>query len=85
MAWIGQPPDDFIVDALEHDLADWHAAQAQEPRDIRELRRVADRLAQRRVEVDQLDDAGKYPQACADLEAVEEAVRDVINGPHPAY
>lgn len=83
MAWTGQPPDDVILDALEHDLAQWHAAQAQETRDIRDLRRIADRLAQRRVEADQLDDADKYLQACADLEAVEQAVRDVIMGKNP--
>lgn len=64
-----QPPDGVILDALEHDLTQWHVAQAR--RDIDDLRRISDRLRQRRAEVDQLHDGDRYLSADADLVPVE--------------
>lgn len=72
MTW-REPSDGGILDALECDLAQWHAAAAQ--RDITDLRRISDRIAQRRAEVDHyLRDEIKYMKADADLARVERAL-----------
>jgi hypothetical protein len=70
-----EPTDGDIMDALEHDLKLYHAAEAS--RDIEDLRRIHARLARREVDVEYLYSADEQRKARKMLATVEQPAVDI--------